>query len=163
MQTTIRKAVEDDNQWLTSISFEAKRHWNYPAEYYERWRDELTISRDYIRKNIVYVVLYEDVIVGFYSIVENPQDFWSGKVFVERGFWLEHIFIKPEHHRLGIGRKLIEHAKQVAKARGIERLWIFVDPYAKGFYDKIGARFMKESPSSIEGRLISIYELEMNS
>ena len=157
----IRQADINEYQTLTSISFAAKRHWNYAEEYYERWKEELTITEDYIRKNLVYVAVYKDEIIGFYSIVENLQDFWTGKVFVSKGFWLEHIFIKPEYHGLRVGRQLMEHTMQIALTKEIETLWIFVDPYAKGFYDKIGAKFVRESPSSIEGRMIPVYELSI--
>ena len=162
MKIQIRPAYISEASSLTVISFEAKRHWNYPEEYYERWRDELTINEDYIRKNMVHVAVYEDLLIGFYAIVESPQDFWAGKVFVAKGFWLEHIFIKPEYHKLGIGRQMIKHACIVAKDKGINKLMIFVDPFAKGFYDKVGASYVKDSPSSIDGRMIPIYELYPN-
>ncbi len=32
-----------------------KNYWNYPDEYYEIWKKELTITQDYISKNDVYV------------------------------------------------------------------------------------------------------------
>ena len=162
MKIQIRPAHISEASSLTAISFEAKRHWNYPEEYYEHWRDELTINEDYIRSNMVHVAVYGDLLIGFYAIVENPQDFWAGKVFVAKGFWLEHIFIKPEFHKLGIGRQLIKHACIAAKDKGINKLMIFVDPFAKGFYDKVGARYVKDSPSSIDGRMIPIYELYPN-
>jgi len=31
----------------------------------------------------------------------------------------------------------------------------------KGFYNKIGARYLAESPSSIDGRMVSLFELVM--
>ena len=158
----IRSADISEYQTLTDISFAAKRHWNYPEEYYERWKDELTITEDYINKNIVYVAVKENELIGFYSIVENPQDFWAGKVFVAKGFWLEHIFIKPVYHKSGIGRQLIHHARKIASDKKIEKLLVFVDPFARGFYDKIGANYIKDSQSSIEERTIPMYELNIS-
>lgn len=157
----INKAQDNDCDILTEISFAAKKHWNYPNSYYELWKDELTISKDYINHNIVYKALFSDLILGFYSIVENKSDFYSGETFVKKGFWLEHIFIKPDYHRLGIGRLMIDHAKMISKTIGINNLLIFVDPYAKGFYDKIGADYLYDSKSSIPGRLIPVYDLKV--
>jgi hypothetical protein len=45
-------------------------------------------------------------------------------------------------------------AKHICSRTSIDRLHIFSDPSAKGFYDKIGARYIDESPSSIEGRKV---------
>ena len=157
----IRQAQPFESGLLTKISFAAKKHWNYPDNYYEIWRDELTITTDYINRNIVFEALYQDSVIGFYSIIENEADFYSGDTFVKKGFWLEHIFIKPEYHTSGIGVLLMNHAKQVSKYSGITELLIFVDPYAKGFYDKVGAEYLYESKSSIPGRMIPVYGLKI--
>jgi maltose O-acetyltransferase len=158
---TITKAENADYPTLTEIAFAAKRYWNYPESYYEMWCGELTISENYINENIVFKAVYNETIAGFYSIVENPSDAYFGDVFVQKGFWLEHIFVRPDYHRKGIGRFMIEHVKKISTAMGIQSLFIFVDPFARGFYDKIGAQFLHESKSSIPGRLIPVYELKI--
>ena len=157
----ISKAQNIDAEVLTDISFAAKKHWNYPDHYYDLWRDELTITKEYIQQNIVFKVLYMDVVIGFYSITENEEDFYSGDTFVKKGFWLEHLFVKPEYHKLGIGTLMMNHAKQVSRDLGIPELFIFVDPYAKGFYDKVGAAYLYDSKSSIPGRMIPVYGLRI--
>lgn len=158
----INKAIDTDSNILTELSFAAKRHWNYPDHYYDLWKDELTITKDYISQNIVYNAQIGDLIVGFYSIVENKSDIYAGETFVKKGFWLEHLFIKPDYLKLGIGRLMIDHAKMISKAMGISNLLIFVDPFAKGFYNKIGADYQYDSKSSIPGRLIPVYELKVS-
>jgi len=121
------------------------------------WR---TFSRCLL-KNRVFKALDLDIVIGFYSIVENKEDFYSGDTFVKEGFWLEHIFIKPEYHKLGIGALMINHAKQISRDLSIPDLLIFVDPYAKGFYDKVGAKYLYDSKSSIAGRMIPVYGLKI--
>lgn len=115
----IDKATDVDAGILTEISFLAKRHWNYPERYYDLWINELTITTDYIARNIVYKAQLGDLIVGFYSIAENKTDFFAGETFVQKGFWLEHLFIRPDYHKVGIGRRMIEHAKMISKKAGI--------------------------------------------
>ena len=153
-------AEGSDAAVLTDVAFSAKRHWPYPDSYFNIWRQELTITSDYITANTVYKILCNGTIAGFYSIVQNVQDFYSGEIFVQKGFWLEHIFIRPEYHHQGMGRVMAEHALQIARSKGIDVLLIFVDPYAKGFYDKIGADFLYDSKSSIPGRMIPVYRLK---
>jgi GNAT superfamily N-acetyltransferase len=157
----IEQAKETDYEELTNIAFAAKRYWNYPESYYELWCGELTITSAYINENIVFKAMHENTIVGFYSIVDNPADAYFGDVFVKKGFWLEHIFITPAYHKLGIGRLLINHVKKICHAMGVESLSIFVDPFARGFYDKIGANFAYESKSSVPDRFIPVYELKI--
>jgi hypothetical protein len=82
----IEEANFSDSEILTDIAFSAKRHWNYPEKY--------------LKQNIVYKASFDNIACGFYSIVENKSDFYSGENFVKKGFWLEHIFIKPEHHKI---------------------------------------------------------------
>lgn len=159
MDLHIKKARRDEHPVLTEISFAAKKYWNYPPEYFEIWKEELTISEDYIEKNSVFTADIDGRIAGYYSVTYNPEDFYAGEVFVAKGYWLEHIFLRPEFIGKGIGRRLISHCKKEASGRGIKKLFIFSDPYSRGFYEKIGARFLHESPSSIKGRLIPVFEL----
>lgn len=153
-------AEKHDAEILTSIAFSAKRHWPYPESYFDIWQKELTITCDYIAANTVFKILCNGTVAGFYSIVHNTKEFCSGEVFVQKGFWLEHLFIRPEFQHQGIGRVLTDHAIQVAKSKGVDALLIFVDPYAKGFYAKIGADFLHDSKSSIPGRMIPVYRLK---
>lgn len=153
-------AEKPDAAILTDIAFSAKRHWPYPESYFDLWQKELTITQNYIAAHIVFKIVNDDIVAGFYSIVQNSQDFYSGEVFVQKGFWLEHIFIRPEYQRQGMGQALTDHAKQIAKSKGIDALLIFVDPYARGFYDKFGADFLYDSKSSIPERMIPVYRLK---
>ncbi len=54
MDITVRRGEVEDALFLTSISFGAKRHWNYSDEYLQNWHDQLTITENYIRDNIVF-------------------------------------------------------------------------------------------------------------
>lgn len=161
-EVVIRKADVTEAGVLTEISFSAKRYWNYPEEYYDTWKDELTITEDYIKYNTVYVALLGANIIGFYSIVYNPYDQTFGNVFMKAGYWMDHIFIRPEYIKRGFGSKLIDHLKRYCKDNGIKNLTVFVDPNAKGFYGKAGADFKYMSDSSIKIRLIPVYEFDFH-
>jgi maltose O-acetyltransferase len=158
---TIEPALKKDAEALTEIAFAAKRHWRYPEHYFDIWKNELTITKDYIHQNIVIKTVYENAIIGFFSIIEVKSDFYAQGVFVKKGYWLEHIFIKPAFHKSGIGKLMITHAKKEAINRGITNLLIFVDPFAKGFYEKIGAEYLYDSKSSIKERFIPVYKLKV--
>lgn|SRR5512133_3013113 len=157
-QITICNAQETDTDELTTISFAAKRHWNYPAHYYELWKNELTITPEYIHNNQVFKAIFNSTCVGYYSLVKNDKDFYAGDVLVKQGYYLEHIFILPMYHKRGIGRALIKHMKQHLANCSINHVLVFADPYSRGFYDKTGAEFLYDSKSSIPGRMIPVYQ-----
>jgi len=157
----IRHAKSPDCTILTDVSFGAKRYWNYPDEYMERWKAELTITPAYIESNTVFVGELEDKIVGFYSLIEIQQDLEIGSVLIEKGIWLDHMFILPEYMGKGIGTKFTTHMKAYLSEKRVDKVLIFVDPNAKGFYEKGGAKFRRESDSSIPGRKIPVYEMKV--
>lgn len=148
----IRKALDVDSKELTRIAFAAKKHWDYPQEYYQVWENELTITPDYIEKNDVYLASDEGGKLGFYSVIN-----WKEEIY------LDHIFIDPRFLKQGIGSQLIRHLIENQEKKGVRQIKILVDPNAAGFYDKIGAKLVEYVPSNIEGRLIPLYLLEIDS
>lgn len=162
MNLQIRDALIDDAMRLTEIAFAAKRTWNYPEAYFKIWADELTISQDYILSNKVILAEIENKIVGFVSVVFVPSDTVFGQVVVNEGYWMDHLFIDPLFQKKGIGHQLFNVAIAYCIDKGIDDLSVFVDPNATIFYEKMGAKFVRKSPSSIEGRTIPVYRIVLN-
>lgn len=156
---TIREASTGDSAQLTEIAFNAKRHWNYPEAYFEIWKKELTITHQYIDHNPVFKAILNDEVVGFLSLTYVPRETYNQNIKIEKGWWLEHLFVLPKFHHLKIGSQLIDFCKKMMKKEKIPELSIFVDPFATGFYEKIGAHFAYISPSSIEGRELPVYKM----
>lgn len=156
---TINRAWPEEARKLTDISFASRRYWSYPEEYYVVWKDELTISPEYIEKNEVFAARTEEGLAGYCSVAYVEQDFHAGRVFVHKGFWLEHIFILPEYLHKGIGSRLVGFSKSWCRQNRAELLSIFSDPNSACFYDKLGALCLGEYPSSIEGKNVLLYEL----
>ena len=129
----IRDAGAADCGRLTEIAFAAKRHWGYPEEYIERWSGELTIAAAYVHRHRVRVFEQAGSVVGFYSLVENDADRHFGPVLMEKGLWLDHMFIDPSWHRQGIGSGFFRDIDAYLAASGRESLFIFVEPNAAGF------------------------------
>lgn len=157
MKLSIRKANAEEANLLTEIAFAAKRTWKYPEEYFDKWANELTITESYINEHAVFVASYRSVLVGFYSLVTQSKDIMVCDVAVEKGFWMDHLFVLPKYQKKGIGKQLLRHTIDFCNENWIDELKVFVDPHAIGFYENQGARFVRNSPSSIEGREIPIY------
>jgi GNAT superfamily N-acetyltransferase len=137
----ILRATPGDAGTLTRISFAAKRYWGYPEQWMERWRESLTITPDFIRRNEVYVAVLEGEMVGFYALAGQGQK-------IE----LEHLWVTPEHIGTGVGRLLFDHAVRRAASLGAETLRIESDPNAEGFYRRMGAVRVGEISYPIDGQ-----------
>jgi GNAT superfamily N-acetyltransferase len=157
----IRSAKRSEAGILTKISIESKGHWGYPKAFFDLWTDELTISSDDIQNNDVFVVEKEGAIVGYYSIVELKDDIDVSGIRINKGFWLEHMFIAPSSIGKGVGTKMFDHLRDRCRSRGITELGILADPNSKGFYEKMGCEYKGEYPSSIKGRTTPLLRLKL--
>jgi GNAT superfamily N-acetyltransferase len=157
----IRAAKCSEADILTKISFESKGYWGYPKAFFDVWTDELTIHSDDIQNNDVFVVEKEGAIVGYYSIVELKDDIDVSGIRINKGFWLEHMFIEPSSIGKGIGTKMFDHLRDRCRSRGINELGILADPNSKGFYEKMGCEYKGEYPSSIKGRTTPLLRLKL--
>ena len=141
MDMQIRRAWPDEASTLTAIAHAAKRYWNYPEEWIERWRADLTITPDFIAGNEVFVAIVMDEIAGCCALVLNDS-------FAE----IEHMWIRPEHMGTGVGRALFEHARDRAVALQLPTLELSADPNAEGFYKRMGAARIGEVRADMDGK-----------
>lgn len=146
---------------LTAISFASKGYWNYPKEYFEVWKNELTIHSDYIADNDVFVVEDRSAIAGYYSLVELKENIEAAGITINKGFWLEHMFIAPQHIGNGLGTLLFRHLRKWCVSKGIAELKVLADPNVRGFYEKMGCVYQGEFPSTIKYRTTPLLQLHL--
>ena len=137
----IERAQPGDAGVLTRVAFAAKAHWGYPERWMERWREGLTITPEFIRRNEVHVATVEGEQAGFYALAGEG-----------RRIELEHLWVLPERMGAGVGRALFEHAVRTAASLGAETMGIEADPNAEGFYRRMGAERVGEIVYEIDGR-----------
>ena len=138
---TISRAKPEDAPELTAIAFAAKRHWRYPEQWMERWRDLLTIRPEFIVNHETHAAIDEGRIVGFYALFPQADR-------IE----LQHLWVIPEQMHRGIGRSLFQHAVDRAKKLGFQKIEIESDPNAEGFYCRMGARRIRINTVLMDGR-----------
>ncbi len=149
MKIDIRRAQKADSNILTAVAHAAKRHWRYPEEYIELWRDALTVTPDFIGRHSVHCAWQDERVVGFYAL--------SGEGPVRE---LEHMWVVPDVIGKGIGAWLMDHALWTMRRDGVGTLRIASDPNAEGFYVKMGAQRVGEVPSRPNGRRLPLLVLE---
>lgn len=75
---------------------------------------------------------------------------------------LDALFVDPPGIGSGAGRALFDAAKALARRQGARRLTILADPNAARFYERMGARYLRQAPSdAIPGRTLPFYEYEL--
>ena len=142
---TIRRALAQEAELLTAIALKSKAHWGYDAAFMESCREEMSVSPEDIRTQTVGVALARSEIAGFYSLEPDGTD----------GGELHKLFVEPDFIGHGIGRRLFKDMLDHAKEAGFQAIFLDSDPYALGFYKRMGCAVIGEAPSgSIPGRML---------
>ena len=152
----IKRAVVEDADRLTELSFASKRYWRYPEHYFRVWKSELTITDRYIQENRVYTLSNGTTVVGYYGLVELKEHLEVVGITLWPGYWLDHMFVDPAHIGKGIGRMLFDHLVGFCTKEKIEAVHLLADPYAMEFYEKMGCTFVENVESTIQGRSVAL-------
>ena len=152
MSHKIRDARPDEADALTALCMRSKAHWGYDADFMERCREGLRVGADAIRDGRVLVVIdAQDRPLGVAQFDLQAETADLGLLFVD-----------PPAIGWGVGRALLREALKRAAAAGAHRLTILADPNAAGFYEAMGARYLREAPSdAIPGRSLPLYEMPL--
>ncbi|MGB1041082.1 MAG: GNAT family N-acetyltransferase [Flavobacteriales bacterium] len=148
----IEKSIQTDSKKLTELTIRSKSHWDYCMQQIEKWRDDLTVSEDYIIEKEVYKLIdSKDKIIGYYSFFKIDE------VNVK----LENLFVEPKFIGYGYGKMLMnDFIERIRKTR-TEKIILDSDPNAENFYAKNGFKVVGKLKTSIEGRFLPIMELKI--
>src|SRR5713101_3196400 len=117
MDIQMRRATPGEAAALTEIAHAAKRHWGYPENWIEHWKDDLTITPAFITINEMYVAVASEEIAGCCALV-------MGDSLAE----LEHMWIRPEHMGNGVGRALFQQIVERATTLNAKVVELSADP-----------------------------------
>ena len=137
---------------LTNIAIVSKKHWNYSDELMNLWKDDLTITPDFIKENYVFHIQNNnDEIIGFYAFIVH-----------EKQIILDSLFILPEEIGKGLGRILMNDFLEKIKKFKPENSIVEADPNAENFYKKFGFETIDYKSTKIKGRFLPIMKLNLN-
>jgi GNAT superfamily N-acetyltransferase len=140
----IRKASPEEAEALTELAMRSKAHWGYDGAFMAACRPVLTITAAYIKENPVFAAEEQAVLAGFCSLVVHGTN-----------AELDNLFIEPAFIGKGCGRLLWDRSVLYCKENGLSEMTIDADPFAEGFYLKMGAARVGESTSTVQpGRLL---------
>jgi GNAT superfamily N-acetyltransferase len=138
---SIRAATEDDVQAIYNLICELAT--------YEKLRDQVVGTPEILRASLFERHEAEALIVEAGGEPVGYALFYTTFSSFEcrGGIWLEDLYVKPEHRRGGVGRKVLEHLAAIALERDHARLeWVALDwnEPALNFYAKLGARTLDD-------------------
>ncbi|EOP56120.1 N-acetyltransferase [Bacillus cereus] len=145
----IRKALLSEANELSKLALHSKATWNYSEEFILACKEDLTITEEYIKNNFVYVLENDNTKIGFFSFLRNDNA-------------LDFLYMHPSYKGKGYGKILWEFVIEQAEGLGIKSFTIDSDPNAKGFYLKMGAKLIGETPSTVcKDRLLPLLKYDV--
>ena len=152
MRTQIRNAKLGEAALLTALCVRSKAHWGYDAAFMKLSAAALAVSEDDIAAGRVLVAVDDAGRVIGTACVHPDGDTAN----------LDALFIDPPAIGSGAGRALFEAAVALARRQGARRMTILADPNAAAFYERLGARYLRNAPSdAIPGRTLPFYEYDL--
>ena len=141
----MRRCTAHDAPLLTRIAHASKASWGYPSEMLALWDVDLTLEPDFVERHDVWAAVAGDEAVGFYAVTGDRP-----------GREIEHLWVAPGWMGHGVGRRMVEHLLERARAAGADEVRVVSDPHAAGFYMRMGARQVGEEPSVPAGRRLPV-------
>jgi GNAT superfamily N-acetyltransferase len=148
----VRPARAGEAKSLTALCLRSKAHWGYDADFMRLCVPSLTVKEESIAEGRVLVTIDADGrTIGTVSVGRDGDDAELALMFVD-----------PAAIGGGTGRTLFEAAVTLARGLGYRRMTILADVNAAPFYERMGARFLRNEPSdAIPGRVLPFYEYDL--
>jgi GNAT superfamily N-acetyltransferase len=145
----VRPARPDEASALAALAVRSKAHWPYPREFVRRFAATLGLTPEVVAANDVQVGERDGELRGFYTLLHR------GPLAVLDDLWLE-----PGEIGHGTGRLLFEHATARASGAGARVLEWEAEPYAAGFYERMGGETVRWADSPL-GRRLPVMQLRL--
>jgi GNAT superfamily N-acetyltransferase len=146
----VRRARTDEGEQLRAIAIAAKGHWGYDIERVREWAAGGDFSAAGLRSKEVYVAELSGRVVGWSALIPR------GEVC-----WLDDLWIEPEWIGRGIGSRLFRHAAERARELAALTMEWEAEPNALGFYERMGARHLRNSEPNEWGRVLEVMGVDL--
>src|SRR5215470_3376774 len=148
---TLRNVQIEELESLSQLCLRSKAVWGYDEAFMAACRTELTLQSTELDSTHLQVAAAGAIVIGLVQLTVIGDEAHLLKLFVE-----------PGHLKSGIGRLLLDWAKERARACGARRMIIEADPDAVGFYHRCGAHLYGLAHSgSIPGRMLPRLMLDL--
>ena len=146
----LRQARLDEAEPLTDLCRRSKAHWGYDADFMRQCEEALQVTPEAIAAGTVLVATdggNRQLGVAQIDLIDDMAE-------------LSLLFVEPTAMGRGVGRLLLRRVLAELGRCGVRQLAILADPHAAGFYEAMGARFVRMAASdAIPGRELPLYVL----
>jgi predicted N-acetyltransferase YhbS len=125
---TIRDAQESEREALERLQRRSSMHQPMYRAQLAAHPDAIELPAEQITAGLLRVAEQNGAVVGFAVLLER-----SGNACE-----LDGLFVEPERMRAGVGRRLVDDAKRIARERGATRIDVLATPQAVAFYEAVG-------------------------
>jgi GNAT superfamily N-acetyltransferase len=146
----LRRVEQRDLARLREITVAAKAHWGHDLDWVRRWVSTGDFPAVALERGETYLAELDEAVAG-----------WSALVLRGETGWLEDLWVDPPFMGRGVGRALFLHSADRAHALGALRLEWEADLDAVGFYERMGGRRLRDSPTTELGRVLPIMALDL--
>jgi GNAT superfamily N-acetyltransferase len=145
----IRRGSAAEGARLKEIAVASKGHWGYEPERVREWADRGDFDRGTLERLALFVADAAGRTIAWASVELR------GEVA-----WLADLWVEPEWIGKGVGTSLFRQAAEHARETGAHVLEWEAEPNALGFYEKMGARRLRDSTSEW-GRMLSVMGVDL--
>lgn len=138
-----KSATAADVPVLRSFAVQSEAIWGSGEDFLCRFNDEYNVTEDFVRDNVVFILLEDGEIRGFWGAIPNG-----------RQAELEYLYVAAAQIRKGYGKMLWDHMTGWCGANGINRVDLVTSQPAVGFYLKAGAVLDGGTRPPVDGREI---------
>jgi N-acetylglutamate synthase-like GNAT family acetyltransferase len=125
---TIRPAAGADRGALEELQRRSSMHHPMYRAQLAAHPDAIELPAEQIAAGHVRIAEQHGAIVGFAVLLERSGDACE----------LDGLFVEPDRMRSGIGGRLVDDAKRLARERGATRIDVVANPQAVAFYTAVG-------------------------
>jgi GNAT superfamily N-acetyltransferase len=148
---TIRSPAAGEGGQLKEIAISSKGFWGYEPAKVREWADRGDFSPAQLSKLTVFVAEAEERAIGWISL--EPR----GQVW-----WLADLWIEPRWIGVGVGSLLFRHGVRKAQRAGATHIEWEAEPNSIGFYEKMGAKYLRDSDQTEWGRTLPVMGVELD-
>jgi GNAT superfamily N-acetyltransferase len=141
------RAAEGDR--LKEIAIASKGHWGYEPERVREWADRGDFGRETLERLALFVAEAGGRAIAWASVEPRGET-----------AWLADLWVEPAWIGKGVGTSLFRRAAKHARESGAHVLEWEAEPNALGFYEKMGARRLRDSTSEW-GRTLSVLGVDL--
>jgi GNAT superfamily N-acetyltransferase len=146
----IRPARTQEGERLREIAIASKSYWGYDLERVKQWAAMGDYSPKWLRDTEVYVAEADGQAVAWTALIPKGEL-----------LWLDDLWVEPAWIGQGVGSRLFRHAVARAKELGGTRLEWEAEPNAVGFYERMGARYLRDGVPSEWGRVLAVMGIDL--